>query len=57
MKVKEILETMDYGEAPESAEQAKEWIAKHSGNIGQYINGSIECPAGRDSEESRNPAT
>ncbi len=56
MKVKEILETMDYGEAPESAEQAKEWIAKHSGNMGLYINGSIECPDGRDSLESRNPA-
>ena len=34
MKVKEILETMDYGEAPESAEQAKEWIANHSGKYG-----------------------
>ena len=56
MKVKEILETMDYGEAPESAEQAKEWIAKHSGKMGLYINGSIECPDGRDSLESRNPA-
>jgi aldehyde dehydrogenase (NAD+) len=56
MKVKEILETMDYGKAPESAEQAKEWIAKHSGKMGLYINGSIECPDGRDSLESRNPA-
>ena len=56
MKVKEILETMDYGEAPESAEQAKEWIAKYSGKMGLYINGSIECPEGRDSLESRNPA-
>ena len=56
MKVKEILETMDYGEAPESAEQAKEWIAKHSGKMGLYINGSIEYSDGRDSLESRNPA-
>ena len=56
MKVKEILETMDYGEAPESAEQAKAWIATHSGKMGLYINGSIECPDGRDSLESRNPA-
>ena len=56
MKVKEILETMDYGEAPESAQQAREWIAKHSGKMGLYINGSIECPEGRDSLESRNPA-
>ena len=56
MKVKEILETMDYGEAPERAEQAKAWIATHSGKMGLYINGSIECPDGRDSLESRNPA-
>ena len=56
MKVKEILETMDYGEAPESDEQAKEWIAKHSGKMGLYINGSIEYSDGRDSLESRNPA-
>ena len=56
MKVKEILETMDYGEAPESAEQAQAWIATHSGKMGLYINGSIECPDGRDSLESRNPA-
>jgi aldehyde dehydrogenase (NAD+) len=38
MKVKEILETMDYGKAPESPEQAKEWIEKHSGKMGLYIN-------------------
>ena len=56
MKVKEILETMDYGEAPESAEQAMEWIAKHSGKLGLYIDGSIECPDERESLESRNPA-
>jgi aldehyde dehydrogenase (NAD+) len=56
MKVKEILETMDYGEAPESVEQAMEWIAKHSGKLGLYIDGSIECPAERESLESRNPA-
>jgi aldehyde dehydrogenase (NAD+) len=56
MKVKEILETMDYGEAPESAEQGMEWIAKHSGKLGLYIDGSIECPDERESLESRNPA-
>ena len=56
MKVKEILETMDYGEAPESVEQAMEWIAKHSGKLGLYIDGSIECPDERESLESRNPA-
>ena len=56
MKVKEILETMEYGEAPESAEQAKAWIATRSGKMGLYIDGSIECPDGRDSWESRNPA-
>ena len=56
MKVKEILETMDYGKAPESPEQAKEWIEKHSGKMGLYINGSMKYPDGRDSLESKNPA-
>ena len=56
MKVKEILETMDYGNAPESGEQAMDWIKKHSGEMGLYINGAILVPDGREFFETRNPA-
>jgi aldehyde dehydrogenase (NAD+) len=56
MKVREILETMDYGNAPESADQASTWIAKQDGKMGMYINGLIERPEGRKSFETKNPA-
>ena len=30
MSIAEILDTMDYGPAPESEKPAREWIAKHA---------------------------
>ena len=56
MKVKEILETMDYGNAPENSEQAMDWIKKHSGKMGLFINGSYLIPDGREFFETKNPA-
>ena len=56
MKVKEILETMDYGKAPESPEQALAWIAKHEGKMSMYLNGEAYQPAGCEFFESRNPS-
>ncbi|MBP52375.1 MAG: aldehyde dehydrogenase [Opitutae bacterium] len=57
MKVKEILETMDYGEAPESPQPALDWIAKHQAKFGLFINGELLKPTGRKSFESKNPAS
>ena len=37
MKVKEVLDTMDYGEAPESPKAALDWIAGHEGGFGLFI--------------------
>jgi aldehyde dehydrogenase (NAD+) len=57
MKVKNILETMDYGKAPEDPKPALEWIEKNGTKFGLYINGESKIPEDRESFETRNPAT
>ena len=57
MKVTEILETMDYGKAPEDSKPALEWIEKKGAKFGLYINGESNIPEDRESFETRNPAT
>lgn len=57
MKVKEILETMDYGKAPEDSKPAFDWIGKKGANFGLFINGQFNLSEDRKSFESRNPAT
>ncbi|MBK0326218.1 aldehyde dehydrogenase family protein [Rhodobacteraceae bacterium F11138] len=53
MTVKEIFETMAYGPAPESADEARDWLAEN-GTFGHFIEGAFTPPgAGFD---SRNPA-
>ena len=55
MTVKEILETMDYGPAPESAADALAWLDERDRRFGHFIDGTFTKPgAGFD---SRNPAT
>ncbi len=39
-----ILGTMDYGPAPEDASIAKEWLHRHSGGIGHFIDGAFTKP-------------
>ena len=56
MKVKEILDTMDYGEAPESPQAALDWIAGQTDGFGLFIDGEITKPKGRQSFETKNPA-
>ncbi|SFR15213.1 aldehyde dehydrogenase family protein [Poseidonocella sedimentorum] len=55
MSVTDIFETMDYGPAPESAQDALQWLADRGGIAGHYINGAF-APA-RDDFASINPAT
>ncbi len=57
MKVTDILETMDYGKAPEDPKPALEWIEKNGAKFGLFINGESNIPEGRESFETRNPAT
>ena len=56
MKVKEILDTMEYGEAPESPQAALDWIAGRKGDFGLFIDGKSAKPARRKSFPTRNPA-
>ncbi|MEC8333771.1 MAG: aldehyde dehydrogenase family protein [Verrucomicrobiota bacterium] len=56
MKVKEILETMDYGKAPESPAIAKAWIEKNEARFGLFINGNFQLPEDREYFETKNPA-
>ena len=55
MTVRDIFETMSYGPAPESAAEAKAWIAGFKGRFGHFINGAFTKPG--DTFETRNPAT
>ena len=55
--VAEIFETMDYGPAPESAVQAQEWIAKHSGVFGLFVGGQWRQSAAGETFETFDPAT
>ncbi|MCV2894816.1 aldehyde dehydrogenase family protein [Lentibacter sp. XHP0401] len=54
MTVKEIFESMDYGEAPESAAEAFAWITDNGARFGHFIDGAF-TEAG-EGFLSRNPA-
>ena len=53
--VREIFETMEYGPAPESAKPAQEWLDRHGGRFGHFINGRFTKPSA--TFEVMNPAT
>jgi aldehyde dehydrogenase (NAD+) len=55
MSVKDILETMEYGPAPESASEALQWLSERGGIAGHFIGGTWG-PL-RDDFDSKNPAT
>jgi aldehyde dehydrogenase (NAD+) len=55
MTVKEIFDTMDYGNAPESSAEALNWIAAHEGKFGHFIDGKLTTATSLF--ESKNPAT
>ncbi len=55
MGVKEIMDSMEYGPAPESDAEARAWLASHGNEFGHFINGEFLRPAG-ELFQSRNPA-
>lgn len=55
MTINEIFKTMDYGEAPESSDVVRTWLAKHSKGTGLFINGAYTEP-GKSQFESTSPA-
>lgn len=55
MGVKEIMDSMEYGPAPESDAEARDWLASHGNEFGHFINGELHAPSG-ELFQSRNPA-
>ncbi|MCH2073436.1 MAG: aldehyde dehydrogenase family protein [Puniceicoccaceae bacterium] len=56
MKINKILETMDYGTAPEGSAAALKWIEERGADFGLFIDGAFVKPAGRESFATHNPA-
>ena len=54
MTIKEIFDTMDYGDAPESAAEALRWLVDNGDRFGHFIAGKMTDPGSLF--ESRNPA-
>ncbi len=57
MSIAEILETMDYGPAPESDTEARDWIARHAEGAGLFINGAWVAPDSGEWLETHDPST
>jgi aldehyde dehydrogenase (NAD+) len=55
MNVQDIMDTMDYGPAPESSAEAMAWLDGHGRKFGQFIGGTWTKPG--KTFDSRNPAT
>jgi len=57
MKIKEIYETMSYGPAPESADEAIHFLESHKREFKLFINGKWEKPSSKEYFETINPCT
>ncbi|MCW6506872.1 aldehyde dehydrogenase family protein [Lichenifustis flavocetrariae] len=55
-QIKEILETMDYGPAPEAADHVREWLKAHAAGFGHFIDGRFTTPVADQTFEVRDPA-
>ncbi|SDI65833.1 aldehyde dehydrogenase family protein [Aliiruegeria lutimaris] len=55
MNIQDIFDSMEYGPAPESANEAQAWLDSRGRAFGHFINGSFTKPGA--GFESRNPAT
>ena len=53
--IETIFDTMSYGTAPESDQQARAWLARHGARFGHFIGGRFTD--GHSHFESREPAT
>ena len=57
VSVSQILETLEYGPAPESPAVANAWLDDHGRSFGHFINNQWVKPSGRKTYDSVNPAT
>ena len=54
--VKDILDTMDYGQSPEAEGHVTEWLARHGKGCRHYIDGVFVASTGRKTLDVTNPA-
>ena len=57
MKIKEIYETMSYGPAPESADEAIQFLKNHQNKFKLFIDGTWVAPSSGEYFDSINPST
>ncbi len=57
MDVTALLDTMEYGPAPESRSEIDAWLKGHHYRFGHYIGGAWTDPKGAKTFKTRNPAT
>lgn len=57
MNVRQIFDTMDYGEAPEDDSPARAWLASHGSRFGHFIGGRFVGVDERALFETTEPAT
>ena len=55
-QVRDILQTMDYGPSPESAEHVTAWLAQHAGGFGHFIDGGFAASSDGARFAVANPA-
>jgi aldehyde dehydrogenase (NAD+) len=57
MSVTEFFDTMDYGPAPESDTEARQWLARHAAGFGHLIGGRVTVPADDGLFDTFEPST
>ncbi|WP_312363975.1 aldehyde dehydrogenase family protein [Ensifer sp.] len=57
MTVARYFDEMSYGPAPEADTEARQWLARHKGQFGHFINGAFVAPSSGKTLESHEPAT
>ncbi|MFT4152097.1 MAG: aldehyde dehydrogenase family protein, partial [Paracoccaceae bacterium] len=54
-KITDIMNSMDYGPAPEDSAVVRDWLKKHETGFGHFINGAFTAPG--ETFAVTNPAT
>ncbi|KRD68130.1 aldehyde dehydrogenase family protein [Ensifer sp. Root278] len=57
MTVARFFDEMSYGPAPEADTEARQWLARHKGEFGHFINGAFVASASGKTFETNEPAT
>jgi aldehyde dehydrogenase (NAD+) len=56
MKLNDLINTLPYGDAPEAAKPAQEWLDAHGGKFGIFINNKWRDPSSKEWFDSINPS-